>query len=305
MPSNAIASPEGESDFGGLLPEADLPHFDLREFCAEPAPCRRAGIRHRLAFGCPPLPVRAEAGFVRSLVISGLLALSAYGSLSVLAQYVPLAEPLALLPQIWLFSALSLSWFLAAQIVTAFADRWSTLRLMCRHFSGEKFDSSFLPPLPGKQSHLNACQGNLIVYSGFSPFVGSGVPLSSWSFVADVKRDARLPDGRAETPKQFHIRDLYGAVSSAILRLGVPGLTIEDQIFISGKDVRHDARFFDEQKERPHTNVSAELVQELLAMSTPGAARHYRCVRVVDWQGELVVSFFFLAALNAEAEEEE
>jgi hypothetical protein len=43
-------------------------------------------------------------------------------------------------------------------------------------------------------------RGNLTVYSGFSPFVGSGFEIGGWSFAINVRRGKESPSGTRATP---------------------------------------------------------------------------------------------------------
>ena len=185
-----------------------------------------------------------------------------------------------------------LAFALMALVAINFIYRWTTFSLICKHFSGGKIDSDFAPPLPKALEHLAHPQGNLVVYSGYSPFVGAGTPYSSWSFVTDIKRGRRVADGPPSTPIDFQASELWQVVSASLTKLGLHGLSIEDRIYINGQDVRDDARFFDDVTRRPRRSVNPSTMDELMFANVPQAARHYRCIRVVDWKGELAVSLF-------------
>ena len=179
-----------------------------------------------------------------------------------------------------------------ALLAINFIYRWTTFSLICRHFSNGKIDSSFAPALPKALEHLAQPQGNLVVYSGYSPFVGAGTPFGSWSFVTDITRGRRVADGPPSAPLDFQASELWQSVSASLTKLGLHGLSIEDRIYINGQDVRDDARFFDDLTRRPRRSVDSSTIGELMFATVPQAARHYRCIRVVDWKGELAVSLF-------------
>lgn len=190
-------------------------------------------------------------------------------------------------------------WISALTVLTiSLIYKWSTFSMICRRFSREALDSSFVPPLPRNLEHLEKSEGNLVVYSGFSPFVGAGTRMGGWSFATDTRRGKPLAEGLTGSPKSFTVAGLYDAISNSLHGLCLSGLVIEDRIYVSGQDVRHDSRFFDELKLRPKTSVSRSVMEGFIDPKAVAPARHYRCVRVVRWDGELVVSFLFRVVLT-------
>lgn len=54
------------------------------------------------------------------------------------------------------------------------------------------------PAVAARLARVEAAQhGNLVIYEGHDPFIGTGTPLRSWSIVVELER-AKEPDGRAE-----------------------------------------------------------------------------------------------------------
>jgi hypothetical protein len=146
-------------------------------------------------------------------------------------------------------------------------------------------------------AHLRDHQnGNVVVYSGFSPFIGSGVQLKRWAFTINVKpaRDGRPASDPVEPvdPKGMHAH-----VVRAIKDLDLDGWSVADRFFASGRHVRADGRtelFFHPlgrgEKFRRLKYVIDEvgkveaLPQELV--------RKYADIKVMSWQSELVLSTF-------------
>ena len=186
-----------------------------------------------------------------------------------------------------------------AMLLIDFVYRWSTFLFICKHFSRDGADPSFLPPLRRDLAHLSEPPGNLVVYSGFSPFIGSGTTMNSWSVVVDITKGAKRPDDSRDYPRTFVAPELYGAATAAVLSAGPPGLTVEDKLYVNGQDVRLDARFFDAEKGRPRTNVDAAVLATFVGDCGASPIRHYRSFRIVDWSGDLVVSFFIRISLSA------
>jgi hypothetical protein len=138
--------------------------------------------------------------------------------------------------------------------------------------------------------------GNVVVYSGFNPFSSSGFDLDGWSFVVDLRKGRERLGQRAE-PKPFEAREMYDAIAKCIARLGIPGLSIEDRIFVSGSDIRDDRVLLPDIAARPVADVGPETMEGFIRTPTH-RARHYRCFRVVDWRGELVVTLFLRFAVG-------
>lgn len=185
-----------------------------------------------------------------------------------------------------------------AMLIIDFVYRWSTFLFVCKHFSNSDVDPSAVPPLRHDLAHLSEPPGNLIVYSGFSPFVGSGTAMNSWSVVVDITRGAKRPDCSRELPKQFAAVDLYGAATAAVSAASPPGLEVEDNLYINGQDVRLDSRCFDADTRRPRRNVDSAVVDRFVGTAAASPIRHYRSFRVVDWSGDLIVSFFIRMSLS-------
>jgi hypothetical protein len=133
-------------------------------------------------------------------------------------------------------------------------------------------------------------EGNITVYGGFSPFVGSGTPVDGWSFVLDLTR--RTDNGNAShTAHAVDVVELHDFVAAGLHRLQVPGLRVEDRLFVNGQEIRDDRRFLPDPDSRPLTRVDPDLVRSFVGRQT-SSARGYLCARVVDWRGELVVSVY-------------
>jgi hypothetical protein len=141
-----------------------------------------------------------------------------------------------------------------------------------------------LEELPRRQ------RGNLVVYSGFNPFTSAGFDLDGWSFVIDLRKGAERLGQRAQ-PRPFEPHEIYDALSDSVRRLGIPGLSIDDRVFVNGSDIRDDRALLPNVVGRPASEVAPERLAEYLRTPTH-RVRHYRCFRVLDWRGELVVTLF-------------
>jgi hypothetical protein len=168
-------------------------------------------------------------------------------------------------------------------------------RIVAGHLARLPFDPADAPPAPPdveeRLAELAADEnGNVVVYSGYSPFVGSGYEVGGWSFAVNTDRPKGAVDG-GKSPTPFEASEIHDAVARALRTLPLDGLAVEDRLFVSGKHVRDDRRFLPDQFSRPVARVGPEVVEEVRRAPTP-VARVYLDVRVVDWQGELVFSTF-------------
>jgi hypothetical protein len=136
----------------------------------------------------------------------------------------------------------------------------------------------------------DARESNVMIYSGFSPFVGSGINVKAWSFAVDISR-GKEELGRVFQAQPFEIRELYSEISSALADLNLGNLSIEDKLCVNGRDIRNDPRFLPNLLERPATQVSREIVEGCIDNPSTDV-RHYKQIRLVDWSGELVLSIF-------------
>ena len=92
--------------------------------------------------------------------------------------------------------------------------------------------------------------------------------------------------------------ELYDYLNDSLRSLHLDGIYIEEKLFVSGKDIRNDKRFLADPYGRPYTKVDPLLIQSFIENPTQ-SIRHYKCIQVVDWKGELIVSIFLrLLKLN-------
>jgi hypothetical protein len=151
------------------------------------------------------------------------------------------------------------------------------------------------PEVPsGHDDQLDAVmaaeRGNITVYSGFSPFVGAGTELGGWSFAVDTNQ-AKSELGRTYTPQPFTLEQLYAYVAEAVTQLSRAGVTIDDQVYVDGRELREDPRFLRQPLDRPRIDADPELLASVMT----GADEHirfYKRIRVYAWRGELVLTVF-------------
>lgn len=138
------------------------------------------------------------------------------------------------------------------------------------------------------------------VHSGFKPFIGSGNRVVNWSF-------AQRLIGNMETdgdngPPPFKTLDLIGRLRKMIYELRednhpetrLPGLTVEDKIFIEGT---HAKPYIEALEAKPGSDVITEEITKIISRPS-GEARHYLASRVESWGGEIVTSIFVHVSLQ-------
>jgi hypothetical protein len=129
---------------------------------------------------------------------------------------------------------------------------------------------------------------NVTVYSGYSPFTGSGIRVGGWSFAVNIAK-GKQNLGTTLNPKPFAVGELYKSVIESISSLQIDGLSLESKLHVDGQRIRDDKQFLPSPEQRPNTWVDPRLVEQFAEHPTE-AVRYYLCARVVSWQGELVVS---------------
>lgn len=157
----------------------------------------------------------------------------------------------------------------------------------------DRFDPSTVPPATNQAAEARIRQvgdyaaGNVTVYSGYSPFIGYGTQLESWSFALDLTR----PGSSGEPPGEFDVQDLYEHVLRRLRTLAVPGLEIEERVFVDGSAIIDDQRFLPDPFRRPVTGIPQDWVDDL-KRAPEDRARTYLAVHSTGWNGELVSSLF-------------
>ena len=146
---------------------------------------------------------------------------------------------------------------------------------------------------------LAETQQNLIVYQGFTPFVGAGINLGGWSFTVDIDKAAEsdLLNAQEDEPVPFETEDLYADIDEEIRSLRLERLTIGDYCFVNGAEIREDQRILADVFGRPRRTLDDAIAEGFKKTSDP-RIRHYQWIRVHDWGNDLVLSYFLRCALR-------
>jgi hypothetical protein len=139
-------------------------------------------------------------------------------------------------------------------------------------------------------------RGNVVVYSGFRPFVGSGLVVGQGSYTVPLLSAHSNTD--VGGPVEFGAGELVAAVIAELEQLGLDDLHLERLLYVDGFDVGRFPELLPNPRTRPAVAASARMVADLTEFPC-GAARPYLCARTTAWQGQLVVSIFIrIVVLN-------
>jgi hypothetical protein len=140
----------------------------------------------------------------------------------------------------------------------------------------------------------------VVVYSRYTPFIGSGTEVSTWSF---AQRLIHKKSGEDERDVEFShlpftIEEVVGCVRESVEALAedvdphtrLPGIEVDDRIFIEGLEA---VPYLDLLTKVPRSTEIAALLA-----NSNGAARHYLACQVESWGGEIVTSVFVHASLQ-------
>ncbi|HET7437759.1 MAG TPA: hypothetical protein VFN10_23845 [Thermoanaerobaculia bacterium] len=138
---------------------------------------------------------------------------------------------------------------------------------------------------------LSSADQNLMVYRGFTPFVGAGMTVNGWTMLVDTTKAAQS-FGTIEKTEPVAIPELYDKALSALKALHVPGCEIHDAVFVSGVEIRNNREMLPNVFGRPAQRVSQTTIERLRADNSDAHARWYPWVRVYDWENDIALSVF-------------
>ncbi|SRR6266536_2740544 len=185
---------------------------------------------------------------------------------------------------------------LAITLIVVAADasaRLSTLSRMLRR-GGRPAD---LPRPSGRVAAVldelaEANSGNVVVFTVFDPFVGSGLVVDAASFTVPlIPRDEPEWETAPRLPPLLHAGDVIDALDGSLRTLRVPHLRIDTRLFVDGYDVALFPDLLPDPMLRPRTHAPPPLLRETIERPV-GSVRPYLCVEFTSWQGQLVVTSF-------------
>ncbi|HET9654567.1 MAG TPA: hypothetical protein VFP72_04385 [Kineosporiaceae bacterium] len=141
-------------------------------------------------------------------------------------------------------------------------------------------------------------EGNVVVFGGYQPFIGCGVPLDSWTICIDVE-PAPGPAGSPGRIVPFDALDLHRHLLRVIPPQTPGDLWASSRLFVNGSAAGSVPDLVPAPSE-PDTWPATRLPDEVLDRYTrkpSQAARTYVCLVQPAWGGELVVSTLTRAEL--------
>ncbi len=128
---------------------------------------------------------------------------------------------------------------------------------------------------------------NVIYYDGFSPFVGAGVKVNSWSFAIDTDK----PEQKGTSPKDFKISEIYELILNEVKGLNFQNLEIFDRLVINGSAIRENKKLLPNQLGFPLNNITEKEIKSFMDISNKNA-RYYQLIQIKDWDDELILSIY-------------
>jgi hypothetical protein len=191
---------------------------------------------------------------------------------------------------------------LIAAYIIVYIELWSSHKVIVNQLTRGKFNPDAIDfkldsTLEEKIKHIATQNSNLVVYSGSTPFVDAGISIGGWSFALNIQKGAqKAGETEALKPQSFQIKEMYRDLTDALMKLGVNGLSMMDKLYVDGREIRNDQRFLPTPFARPYAQVDPSLVETFIENS-PQSIRHYKCIQVTSWKGEMV--FFAFLRLSS------
>jgi hypothetical protein len=194
---------------------------------------------------------------------------------------------------------------IAAWLVVSW-EHWERIHnVINRQMLRDRFDPDKAPDPPREddRKRLNELvkyqEGNLVVFSGHSVFIGSGRRLQRDQLLIDVSRGIAAENGSPQKPSSFASRDLHRAVVKAFgqehgLGARLDNVSAYERLFVNGLHVQNDDRLRPRPAESPKAKVHTSMLEEAASRPNP-EARTYVCIEMGGWQGQLVVTLFVRA----------
>lgn len=233
---------------------------------------------------------------IRNILVSFLFLLALIGKYNEIGSYSyidPVSDFFLIISQSYF------TFFFVLALIVVIVETWITrYQIIAQSLLGQNFNpnSIKLPPQTEKKIRhklsdvIDEEKCNTIIYSGFSPFVGSGIDIGGWSFSLNIGR-GKEEMGNILEAKPFYIQELYSRIESDIKKLHLEGVSIQEKIFVNGQDIRDNIHFLPDSYRRPLTQVDSSYLKEFMRNKS-NTVRYYKSIRILDWQGEIVLSGF-------------
>jgi hypothetical protein len=195
--------------------------------------------------------------------------------------------------------------FIAAWLTVSF-ERWERIHnVITQRMLRDRFDPEEAPP-PHRDDDCERLDevakrkdGNLVVFSGHSAFIGSGDKSRYQRILLDVSRGKEADDGTPMEPGKFTSQDLHTAIVKAFdctagLARSLANIRVYERLFVNGLHIQNNPRLLPDRLKPPPTSADRDLLTDA-ALHPTSEARTYVCVEMPGWQGQLVVTLFIRA----------
>ena len=127
---------------------------------------------------------------------------------------------------------------------------------------------------------------NIMISGGYSPFVGAGIDLDSWSFTINTKK----AENEKKPVKPVSVIELHKKLRERLLSLEFDNMEIADELYINGKDVNLVAHLLpDGRFSKPVDHIDAQYIAAKIN-NDDKRERHYRVVRIPMWDSQMILS---------------
>jgi hypothetical protein len=213
---------------------------------------------------------------------------------------------LSLVPPLWPLGLLLFPVALVTAWLVVSWETWERLHhVVVQKMLRDRFDPAEAPEptKPAERDRLAEVakrrDGNLVVFSGHSAFIGSGDKLDYQRILLDVSRGREAEDGKALEPDPFTSQDLHAAIVEAFggdtgLAKSLENIRVYERLFVNGLHIQNDPRLLPDRRRPPPSSVDRDLLVTA-ALHPTAEARTYVCVEMPGWQGQLVVTMFIRA----------
>jgi hypothetical protein len=156
------------------------------------------------------------------------------------------------------------------------------------------------PPLaPEVEDRLDTLRdGNVVVFSGSTPFIGSGLYLDDWTMTLDLTGTVNPATGTRRAPRDFDAAQLHRELLRTVPLGDLSDIRAHNRLYVSGSHAPNVAGIVPPpvpRRQRPRTVLSEEELDQILLEPQEGA-RVYACFEKPGWRGQIVVSTFVRAA---------
>lgn len=190
------------------------------------------------------------------------------------------------------FETIYLRWFLARKFLKKNYDPNFSIKSL------ESLSDYFRQDIYQAESNQN-----IVIFSSFSPFVGSGepIPKSRWTVPIVRKTDYKFQDGaNAESSNSYSsssfveipIQDFYKSVDSEVDALELPKLEKLSQFFVDGFELDVDSKLLSSPVSRPTTLYLDNPLWNEDQYEPGSRLRAYRVYRYIDISRDYVLSHF-------------